>query len=482
MTLNDVGPGSTWEVGLPWMTLDLEDILHRKILTPALQLTLKEGEQKEFEEGLVIERTPDILTQGHYCSEAVSSKRVDLVSSRAKFSDYLILPTKYPFSKVVRILSLVMKFVENTKEKIRMHNDAIDCLPRKRTIKFQVFSTLTSGQSNSDTYSNCNSNNFEELPVMLPLTCQLGALCSYYVQGKRLNLRLTEENIQDALHYLYVKATLEVEKFCKADYVAKLAVKKDGLLYHKSRILEGQRFLQTGGFEELDVLKSQGINIWCPVIDRWSPLAYSIGEHIHTVVQKHGGMETCYRASHSFVHIIKGYSLFQELGEDCTQCKRINKRFVEAAFGPVHPSKFSIAPPFWASQCDIWGPIGVFVPGREKNTRNSSALSCKVYALVFVCLVTKLTNIQIIETKDVPGICDGLTRLSCEVGTPARLLIDQDSAIMKILREGDIEIIDLETYAKKKCQIDFAVCPVSGHNFHGLANAYRRWVRGNKAN
>ena len=77
-----------------------------------------------------------------------------------------------------------------------------------------------------------------------------------------------------------------------------------------------------------------------------------------------------------------------------------------------------------------------YVPGREKNTRNSTALDAKIWAMVFVCCVTKLINIQIIETKDSSGICDGITRLSCEVGTPATMLIDQESSLMKVLKEA----------------------------------------------
>ena len=216
----------------------------------------------------------------------------------------------------------------------------------------------------------------------------------------------------------------------------------------------------------MEILNAQGINVLCPLIDRWSPLAYAIGDHVHTHVAKHSGAETCLRIWHSFVFIMRGFSLFKEIGDDCTACKKLNRRFIEASMGPIHSSKFTVAPPFWAAQCDIWGPIPVFVPGREKNTRSSAALSAKVYALVFVCLVTKLTNIQIIETKDVSGICDGLTRLTCEVGAPSKLFIDQETSLMKALKEGEIELVSLENMARKKVQIDFSVCPA-----HGLVEA-----------
>ena len=64
----EVGPGSTWEVGLPWMTKDLDQIIEEKILTPASSLVMSDREQKEYEEGFVFDCTPDVLNQGHYNS------------------------------------------------------------------------------------------------------------------------------------------------------------------------------------------------------------------------------------------------------------------------------------------------------------------------------------------------------------------------------------------------------------------------------
>ena len=42
---------------------------------------------------------------------------------------------------------------------------------------------------------------------------------------------------------------------------------------------------------------------------------------------------------------------------------------------------------------------------------------------------------------------------------------------MKALREGSLELIDLESFARNKVRITFSVCPVTGHNAHGLVEA-----------
>ena len=245
-------------------------------------------------------------------------------------------------------------------------------------------------------------------------------------------------------------------------------MEKNGILFLKSRISEGQRFVQAAELEGTDILRSQGINVLTPVLDRHSPLSYSIANHIHCNVAKHSGYETCSRVSQGFVHIVKGTSLYQELAEDCIVCKKARKRFIQAAMGPIHPSKFVVAPPFWTTQADLWGPMVVYVPGREKNTRSSKTLDAACYVLVFVCCLSKAVNLQIIESKSVDGICDGITRLACERGLPSHFLVDQEGSLMKSLREGKMTVIDLQNHLQTKVSPTFAVCPVSGHNAHGL--------------
>ena len=60
-----VGPGTEWECGLPWMTKDISQAIEDKILTPATDLVLSDNEKKDYDEGFVFDRTPDVLTRGH---------------------------------------------------------------------------------------------------------------------------------------------------------------------------------------------------------------------------------------------------------------------------------------------------------------------------------------------------------------------------------------------------------------------------------
>ena len=118
--------------------------------------------------------------------------------------------------------------------------------------------------------------------------------------------------------------------------------------------LDAENILGTGQF---------GINVVTPVLDRFSPLSYSIGDYVHRVVAKHGGYETCLRESLNICFIIQGMGLFRELGEDCVKCKKLRKRFLDISMGPVANEQLTIAPAFWITMVDIYGPCYIYVPG-----------------------------------------------------------------------------------------------------------------------
>ena len=72
-------------------------------------------------------------------------------------------------------------------------------------------------------------------------------------------------------------------------------------------------------------MADQGIIIHTPLVERFSPLAYSIAEYVHDKLARHAG----HRTSLGFFLIMKGVGLYEELGEACVICKKLRKRFME---------------------------------------------------------------------------------------------------------------------------------------------------------
>ena len=132
-------------------------------------------------------------------------------------------------------------------------------------------------------------------------------------------------------------------------------------------------------------LGSLGIHDHVPVIDRQFQLAYSISQHIHWVVAKHRGVETCNRMSLERVKIIQAVTLFKELSDECIVCMKRKKKFLQVEIGPISNHQLQIAPSFWACQMDLFGPLLVTVPGFERHTRNRQVLEAKVWVMSSVC-------------------------------------------------------------------------------------------------
>ena len=147
--------------------------------------------------------------------------------------------------------------------------------------------------------------------------------------------------------------------------------------------MQGMEFLETA---EVDVdvgMGAMGIRTSLPVLDRHSPLSYAFAHHVHWDLAMHRGAETCDRMSLENVYIIKGAALYREVGENCPRCAIKRKKYLETAFGPFRESQLTIAPSFYFAQMDLFGPVKVYVQGRERNTRSGlAALDSKCWVMV----------------------------------------------------------------------------------------------------
>ena len=56
-------------------------------------------------------------------------------------------------------------------------------------------------------------------------------------------MHITDEDVSLALQYWYRTGTGEVYMFSKKKFVEKATVEKNGILFCKSRIMDGQRFI-----------------------------------------------------------------------------------------------------------------------------------------------------------------------------------------------------------------------------------------------
>ena len=121
---------------------------------------------------------------------------------------------------------------------------------------------------------------------------------------------------------------------------------------------------------------------------------------------------------------LQGRGLYRELGEQCLWCKTKRQRYLEAAYGPLKETQLTLAPTFHFAQMDLFGPIRVFVPGKERETRQGKASeAAQCWIVTFACPTTQLFNMHVFETSLANGIISAVSRLGCEIGVPKKVYI-----------------------------------------------------------
>ncbi|MCP3662714.1 MAG: hypothetical protein GY696_09495, partial [Gammaproteobacteria bacterium] len=183
-------------------------------------------------------------------------------------------------------------------------------------------------------------------------TAKVEAAESLQIVAGRTIVMLTREEIAAAERYVFQVTSREVKYFNKKESYEKISYMKDGVLLYSSRIMDGERPETIPG-AMLDV----GPLTFCvPIVDRHSPVAYSVMLYAHESLTHHGGVNSTLRRSREIVFIIRGMSLATEIKEACPFCKRYKQRMIQAEMGKIHPSRFTPAPPFHFTQVDLVGP------------------------------------------------------------------------------------------------------------------------------
>ena len=107
--ISDVDDSSTWINGFPWMT------------KPRDQLPIKSVSEIILTADEIVISNKERIIQDVYESVHFSFKRniPDEVKERYQYSNYLIDPNRFRLQKVVRVLSLVIRFINKLKTKIK---------------------------------------------------------------------------------------------------------------------------------------------------------------------------------------------------------------------------------------------------------------------------------------------------------------------------------------------------------------------------
>ena len=428
VTLTDVGPDSSWINGFGWMHLDPSKFPVKTIADIKLS---SESRGDAHKEEILVDSLDCNMTCVSYCPYVPL-----VVKDRYKFSQYILDPNKFRFRKVIRILSWVFLFIRSCFRKLGKEPTQI------HTNNDTITESFMYPEGKYVVTCSENSNHF--------LKCQNG-----------LVLEISTSVINDALHYFFVKATLEVKHFLPVSAYKNITEEKQGVLYYVGRILPTQKV--GGDLTLCDISFDLTKSSFCvPVVDRHSPIAYSIVSEVHWHHPDvwHTGVESVLRMVNSTAYIIGGRGLVKLMKDSCTKCRLLWKEEVKVAMGPKDESNLCIAPAFYNTQVDICGHFDSY-----SNANKRAKL--KVWICVFCCSTTGAVDCKIMDDYSTDAFLLAFIRFACRYGYPGHLYPDAGSQLLKGCKDMQISFSDLKHKLSVEYGVDFHPCPVGSHYYHG---------------
>ena len=425
-TLGDVGPESPWINGHDWMHLQSSEFPAKTI-----------GEVKlSNDQKIVAQKEEVVIDPLDYNVACISFSPVvpGLVKDRYKVSQYILDPNKFRFRKVIRVKAWVFLFTRN-------------CL---RKIGRQL--TQISNDYGTDKFvypeGKCVVTHSEKSKGSLK--CQNG-----------LSVELSATVLNDALHYYFVKATLEVKHFLPKSAYQTISEEKQGVLFYTGRILPTQ---QVGGdLTMCDVSFDLTKSSFCvPIVDRHSPVAFSVVNEVHWYHPDvwHAGVESALRKINSIAYVIGGRGLVRLIKDSCTKCRKLWKEEVKIAMGPKDASNLCVAPAFYNTQVDV---VGHFDSYSNANKR----AKLKIWFCVFCCSTTGAVDCKIMDDYSTEAFILAFIRFACRFGYPGNLYPDAGSQLLKGCKDMRISFSDVKYKLSVEFGVDFHPCPVGSHYYHG---------------
>ena len=459
VSIDSIKPGSTWLKGFKWMQGSIEQAKLDGIIKSVEDIKLNNENKKIVKEGIMFD-TFDKSEDGSAFAVVNLRSKFDTnkLVEREISSQYLYSPLRRNFLSVVRITAMVILAARKFKKLLylkRIRNKEME----KEKLKeldfeppmFSIFSI------------NCVAPH----PVKTEVKLHRYFSADHSIDDKFLKkaLMIDDVHYSAALVYIFRKASEELEKFNDKRFLEKIAIKQNGIYFCKNRLVESSELNLMGHLSKTMTLESfTGVNHKVPVIDHHSLLAITIANYLHYYKPeyRHRGAESLYRLSLQYCSILNGRKLFMQVSQDCIFCKLKLKKYLKQIMGPLSNMQLSISPIFYITLVDLWGPMKA---GYHRETRITKQYD--VYFMVLACCATGTVNVQLMEGKNTQSCLEAFNRFFCETAVPKIILTDAEGGLLKSLKEGSIDIVNLSGTLMEQKSIHFETAVPQGHYQHG---------------
>ena len=182
--------------------------------------------------------------------------------------------------------------------------------------------------------------------------------------------------------------------------------------------------------------------------------------HWYVYDARHSGNETVLRHVQKIAYVIEGRSLVKKFRKKCARCRLLLNKAVDVAMGPISEKNLCIAPAFYYSQVDIFGPFNSYSNINKRATT-------KIWFVIFCCCATSDVDIKVMEDYSTDSFILLFVRFSCKFGYPKKLMPDAGSQLVKGCQITTLNFCDIRHKLHKEYGIEFETCPVGPHYVHG---------------
>ena len=401
--ISEIRLDSDWQCGKEWMRLPVHQMPIKSIDDINLSSEERRLASQESKVPVMFNVLPDLIPK---------------VAERYRFSKYILDPNKYSWDKGVRVLGYVLRFLRSFKKSTRWSPVWFPSLP----------------------------------PRYKPET-----LCSPFLS---LDIPLLSDyDLSVSENYFFYKSTLEVLEFSPDKEYRESFIVKNGIYHYVGRILDSQEISSP----EDTMFDLAPLSFVRPIIDRHSPVGYSVMLYAHQTISHHRSATASLLESRSIAFILRGRDLATEVVKSCRPCGKFRSKLVEVEMGKLHQTRLTIAPVFHCVQVDLFGPINAICEHQHRST-------VKVYGVVFKDPGSCALAIHVMQNYTTAAFLQAYTRFASRYGHPTELRIDEGSQLMSACKKMRISMVDITNNLSVKHQVGIkhSTCAVAAHNAHGM--------------
>ena len=158
-----------------------------------------------------------------------------------------------------------------------------------------------------------------------------------------------------------------------------------------------------------------------PILTYKDPLAHIWIQHIHN--EDHSGITKTVAKSRRKFWVIRARKLAEKIKRSCYQCRRLDKELAQQLMAPLPDSRVKIAPTFFTVSMDLFGPMEIRDTVKQRTRK-------KVWGVIFTCIVTPATYLDLTEDYSTDSILQTIRRFVLIRGCPGEIQSDQGSQLL----------------------------------------------------